>query len=348
MKGRRTGGSIHYGYIYGKTKKAVQLQILPLKQEAARYCQANGSYSGTVKVWLNTWLFNEVEPQVKASTFASYHHKVQRYLVPELGEIPLNQLNQRQLEDAVQVWSGTLAASTIRILLMLMKRALKLAVKEGLIVQNSAEKLALPKAERKPVRSLTREEQRRLEQAAMADAEGLPILLALHTGLRIGEVAALRWSDIDMEEQLIHVQTTYQRVSCPLLKRTRLLLGSAKTPTSCRKVPFSLQVKQWLAALQEKQTGASVFLFACHQKPIEPRLLSYHFRRILKKAGGIQIHFHQLRHTFATRCLEAQGDVVSISALLGHASAKTTMDVYMDSLMEQRRQIIERMEQWIA
>lgn len=175
-------------------------------------------------------------------------------------------------------------------------------------------------------------------------SRGIPILLALQSGMRIGEIAALRWHQVDFEANTISVEHTYQRIPFfhSTLQRTKLVYQEAKTGASKRIIPMTREIRQCLQ--RKKNTSKTPFVFSSGTHPCEPRLLTYYFHQLLRKANITGIHFHQLRHTFATRCLEKNYDVVSVSALLGHSSAKMTLDVYADSLIEQRLKIIRSLE----
>lgn len=172
-------------------------------------------------------------------------------------------------------------------------------------------------------------------------------MLALYSGLRIGEIAALKWADIDFETNLMYVQHTYQRIpSLHSTKKTQLILADSKTEASVRVIPIGKTLKRLL--LQHRKQSKGSFVFSTNGQPCEPRLLTYHFHRIRLKAGLIQIHFHQLRHTFATRCLEARKDISSVSALLGHASTQMTLDTYVDAMLDQRYRVIKELDRMIS
>lgn len=100
--------------------------------------------------------------------------------------------------------------------------------------------------------------------------------------------------------------------------------------------------------LERKKKAKGEFILSNKSEPIEPRLITYHFHKLRRKAGLATIHFHQLRHTFATRCLESKGDIMSVSALMGHSSTQMTLDTYAGSLMEQQIQVVVQMEQAIS
>lgn len=194
--------------------------------------------------------------------------------------------------------------------------------------------------------SLNKDEQGRLEEVARnaSDYKGLPILMALQTGMRIGEIAALKWHQVDFESNSISVEHTYQRI--PFfhsdVQRTQLVYQEAKTNASKRTIPMTREICERLK--RKRQESSTPFVFSSGSNPCEPRLLTYYFHRMIRQAKLNGVHFHQLRHTFATRCLEKNYDIASVSALLGHSSAKMTLDVYADSLIEQRIKIIRSLE----
>lgn len=191
---------------------------------------------------------------------------------------------------------------------------------------------------------MTKKEQHVLESCAkgLPLYRGLSVLLALNTGLRIGEIAALRWTDIDLKQRMIHITQTFQRVSLEGgIKKTQLLMDSSKTESSNRVIPISTTLYKYLKKWKKKAPGS--YVCSNSELPSEPRLLTYYFHKIRKQCGFEHLHFHQLRHTFATRCIETNSDIVSLSRLLGHTSTKTTLDIYADSMVESRIKVITNM-----
>lgn len=349
IRGHRSDGSIHYGYVYAYTYKEVRNALLPLKQKEASSRNGSSLAIPTMTAWLKEWLLVRKE-ELKPSTYATYQYKLQRYVLPFIGEKELTEFTEETIRSLVTAWQKEyeLSASTIKSIFQVLQKALSAAFKKGYLLEDICENIVLPKKKNQRIHALSPKEQAQLEKTADKDAAGLPTLIALHTGLRIGEISALTWGNIDLENRKLYVQKTYQRIpsSDEEGKKTSLVLGETKTTASQRCIPLSRKLvralKKW------RKTHQSHYLFSSNNRPVEPRLLSYHFKRIANKAALASIHFHQLRHTFATRCIEAQADIVSVSTLLGHASAKTTLDIYVDSMFEQREKIIDKMEQLLA
>lgn len=344
-KGRKANGQVKYGYIYGKSLHEVRMKLYPLKVRYQSIENTRGNACIPFEGWAQQWL-RQIQQEIKPSTYANYQYKLTKYVFPYLGCRLLNELTPELGKEMIQQWFNYgLKVSTMKVILGILCQCLNQAKKVNHLKENPFSSLKLPKEKKRKIRSLNLKEQQNLEDVALKEGgfRGLPTYLALYTGLRIGEIAALCWSDIDFERNIVQVTHTYQRILLSDGKnKTQLIYDAAKTEAAVRTIPFGPKVRKQL--LQLKRKSNSRYVFSNKNCPIEPRLLTYHFHRIRKKAGLQEIHFHQLRHTFATRCLEAQGDILSVSAMLGHTSTQLTLDTYADSMMEQRIQVIYQME----
>ncbi|MGG5330153.1 tyrosine-type recombinase/integrase [Enterococcus sp. AZ163] len=346
--GRKSNGRLRYGYIYGKTYREVKEKLEPLKKKIALLSHYQVAGGLTYQQWINQWTV-EMKATVKDSTFSSYSYKINRYLLPHLKETPLHEINGEQLKKMVQTWLDEgLSVSSIKIIVGLLSKSLKNAEQMGKIEKNPCINVMLPKAKKKKVRALSKREQRKLEHLAerAKSSKALSVVLAMHTGMRIGEISALRWENILFDQNLIMVENTYQRLTMPDGQKTKMSYSSVKSVSSLRVIPMSKKIRE--ALMERKKHATDDYVFSVNGKPCEPRLLTYHFHRLRKKANLGQIHFHQLRHTFATRCLESGADIPSVSALLGHASSQMTLDVYSDSMLTQRIVAISSMEKAIS
>jgi len=345
-KGRKATGQLKYGYIYGKSYSEVKERLYSYKLKYQTIVQLHGESAITYEEWALRWLMERQET-IKPSTYSTYLYKLKQYVFPTIGPLSLNQLTHEKIQELVYFWKTCkLKASTIHVLYQIIKKSFAEACENKLILHSPCQNIYLPKKQRPQPHALSKQEQTSIEKAAKALPlyKGLPTLLALNSGLRIGEIAALRWQDIDLENRMIYIKKTFQRI--PLISRTQktqLLLDSSKTDKSMRAIPMSFTVYKYLKKWKKKSSSA----YVCSNKatPSEPRLLTYYFHKIRAYCGLVNIHFHHLRHTFATRCIESNGDVASVSRLLGHASTKTTLDVYTDSFMEGRQRVIAQMDQ---
>ncbi|MGM0213620.1 tyrosine-type recombinase/integrase [Enterococcus sp. AZ109] len=345
IKGRKPNGKIHYGYVYQKTYKETKEKLLEMKWRYKQVQISRGIYTGSVHEWID-YCLEQQKNKVKYSTLMTYRYKMEKYLYPFLGEIELRTVTQENIQEWVsELEKSSLANTTIHTVVQITRRYFEQAVQDSAIEKNPFKHVLLPKKETKKIHPLTLQEQQKIEEIAAKEKNGRPILFALQTGLRIGEVAALRWRDIDFYNNLITVRYTYQRVLSEG-SGTELQLGRPKTRASERILPLSANLRDWLLSWRpEEQTE---FVFQVGSRPMEPRLITYHFNKICQKAGVTNCHFHQLRHTFATRLLENRGTITGISALLGHSSTKMTLDIYTGSdLTERRKMMDDLLTSWV-
>ena len=334
--GRKSDGRIKYGYIYGKTYQTVKEKLYPLKRQSERMIELYGKSLMTYSEWISQWKKN-IQKTVKVSTYSDYGYKLSRYVLPYLGELPLYQLTSPKVQEVIDHFIKVdLSPSSIQIITCLLSKTLNDARKQGLLFKNPCDSIQLPKRNVQKVRALTLEQQRVLMEAVehCQDDKGQAAVLALNTGMRIGEVAALKWENVDFASGFISVNKTCTRVQANRGNKTSVSYDSVKSAASQRIIPMNQKVQKLLTMLKEK--NASEFVFSIGEKGCEPRILTYHFHQLRKQAKLEGIHFHQLRHTFATRCLEAKVGITSVSALLGHSSTKMTLDVYSDSMIEDR------------
>lgn len=344
-KGRKENGQLKYGYLYGPTYLSVKERLYTYKLKYQTLIQFQGESALSYEDWGMIWLIQQ-QSLIKASTYSTYLYKLKKYIFPTIGSLALNELTKENVRSLIEQWQQQgLKATTIHVLYHILKKSLASAREQEKIIQNPCEGIRLPKKKRTIIRALTKTDQLCLEEKAKAipGHKGIPVLLALNTGMRIGEIAALRWQDIDFTKKVIYVHQTFQRLTIGQVEaKTQLVFDQSKTMSSNRIIPIGRTLYKYLKKWHRKSKGS----YVCSNKetPSEPRLLTYYFHQLRKICGLEMVHFHQLRHTFATRCIESNGDVASVSKLLGHTSTKTTLDIYTDSLLESREQVIYRMD----
>ncbi|OTN88857.1 hypothetical protein A5819_001349 [Enterococcus sp. 7E2_DIV0204] len=343
-KARKADGTIHYGYIYARSYRCVKEQLIERKaQTALFYLKSAKEFQGTFGEWANIWLNDIMAVKLKESTYASYSNNLQIHIFPLLGQRALKKITTSDMDQLVKGLSKSLSASSIQIVFRIVKSCFEAARERGYIYLNPCEQTMLPKINKQKIQALTRNQQKAVEIESQKTAKGLPVLLALETGMRIGEICALKWTDIDFEESVLRVHRTKQRIAMPKSssQRTKIIETAPKTANANRLIPLSLKLKT--ALLNCKAQSNSEFVVTSGSRSVEPRTVSYRFEQIKKRLGLFNVPFHALRHTFATRCVELGVNIAAISSLLGHSSIKLTLDTYTNSFFEEQRAAIDKL-----
>lgn len=348
IKGYHQSGKIHYGFCYGKTYKeakekaskakaallssAVQLQ-LPLKRRFSWFCEE--------------W-YEISRNRFKESTAVKYRAMLSKYISPRLGGCYPADFSDEVLEKFTEelLHEDRLSEKTVKDLLLVVHSVMKFARNHYPGVFPAIE-IYYPRLPRKEMRVLSREEQTRFSLLLMSNLDecSLGILLALQTGMRIGEICALRWSNISLEEGTLRVDSTMQRLKDldpNAQTKTRIVIGSPKSMKSARIIPLNSSMVKLCCRMVSPDPQA--FVLTGTRRCMEPRCLQYRLKRLTKDAGLEGVHFHTLRHSFATRCVEVGFEIKSLSEILGHASTTTTLDRYVHASMELKRSNMDKMK----
>lgn len=358
IKGRTTDGKARYGYVYGKAYREVKAKLNGSSNTDYTLGVVNPEtyYENTLlKEIAESW-FASIQSQIKESTKIKYHNLLNVYLLPELGELTLTDLTRERIEAycyKLQQKGGIrgkgLSAKTVSDILVLLRNILRFAVERGKIPACDARSIQV-RGTSKEMRVLSRAEQERLCRQIYSDlnAKNIGILICLFTGLRVGEICALRWEDISISEKTIHVHQTMQRIhndddSGP---KSKVIVTTPKSRCSIRTIPIPDDIASVIIDFRQSKNG--YFLTGQENKYIEPRTMQNHFKRLLKKCAIDSSNFHALRHTFATRCVELGFDVKTLSEILGHASVNITMNRYVHPSMELKRENMQRLTSLIA
>lgn len=345
IKGRKSCGKIYYGYIYGHKYTEVKDKLIFIKYEKQIIGKSNVMpYDGQFSDWAFYWLETFVYPKVKNSTYASYKNKLIVHVLSKLGKIKLQNLKKSDFEELLSEMGADLKASSIRAVFSVVKNCLNKAVAMNLLFDNPCTGIELPKVKRKTVQALSVKDQVKLVKEVEEEQKFFSIILALQTGLRIGEICGLKWDDIDFENNILHVNRTIQRIQYGEKgsRKTKIIEIKPKSSNSQRKIPISKGLRKNL--LDIKKTSKSDYIISNKNKPLEPRTIAYRFQIVRKKIGLESFSFHSLRHSFATRCLEAGGNIAAISSLLGHSSTKMTLDCYTNSFFSEERDLIDKVD----
>lgn len=334
-----TSGKVKYRSVYARSYQEVKSKLILLKGCSSKYVSSGRV---TVKELFNDWL-NTVKLKVKESTYANYKMKIKKHILPVFGDTAYDKLSASMLHKFIQekIQDG-LSPKYVSDIIVVFKSMSKFAAKEyG--YHNPLNNVILPKSQKKEMEMFSDSQQNLLCRFLLNNLDNtkLCILLSFYTGIRIGEVCALKWSDIDWEKSILNVRRTVQRISSKSEKgATKLLLDSPKSANSMRSIP----IPTFLLKLLNKIAGESTaYILSGTEKIIEPRTMQYRFQSILKKAQLPSIRFHSLRHMFATNCIALEFDVKTLSEILGHSSVQTTLNLYVHSSMDRKRECMNRL-----
>ena len=295
--------------------------------------------------WLIQWLENYVRPSVKVRTYERYKLIIELHIKDTIGGMELDDLSPLILQSLITelLQSGNkrtgkgLSANSVNTIISVLQSSLKTAHILGLTAEYAADKLKRPKSKEKPVECFTLAEQKQIEQAVLSGRKDklYGIILCLYSGLRIGELIALQWSDIDFVKGVLTVSK-----SCHDGK-DGLVIDEPKTATSRRVIPLPKQLLPILKGV--KKRSDSPFVVSANGKPVSVRSYQRSFELLLKKLKIPHKGFHSLRHTFATRALECGMDVKTLSEILGHKNPTVTLNRYAHSLMEHKADMMNRL-----
>ena len=302
------------------------------------------------KEWLQEWLKNYVKISAKQRTVSRYTEISNDHLIPSLGEYELQSLSpiilQKYISELLE--SGNLktgyglSSSSVNSIITVIQSSLNVAFNLGYMTERIGDKLKRPKSNEKQVECFSAEEQRIIEKAVLADCRRhmFGIFLCLYSGLRIGELLALEWRDIDFGNCTLSVTKI-----CFDGKDANGVFGriidKPKTQSSCRIVPLPKQILPLLKTV--KKDSESNLVIAKGESGLLVRTYQRNFAALLKRLNIATRGFHALRHTFATRAIECGIDVKTLSEILGHKNPTVTLNRYAHSLMEHKKDMMNRL-----
>lgn len=335
--GRKPNGRTAFSYIYGKTYTEVKkkLEICKADRTLAKTIDRSEVIyrDGSIGAWLEFWLEAVIKPEVKYSTYAVYRGQVERHILPSAGKIKLKNMNNKTMEIVYNaILDKNITTATAQNICKRFMAALCSARDRKLISGLPLLPYKKKKYKRKKPRFMTLNEQKRIEEKLDdKKSKDLAVLLALYSGSRVGECCGYTWQDFDPLTGGIHVSHSIQRVSLyhQQKQKTKLLLTETKSDSSRRFIPLPrFLVKILVQFKKDNQALGSDYIFGAGRKAMDPRVLQYHLTRVTESIGLQGIHFHTLRHTFATRFIEKNGDIQALKEILGHSSAKITLEWY--------------------
>lgn len=337
-------GAARYGYCYAQTYVDVKNKV---NQARAALINTPSPAAHQVKArfgeYCDEWLKMR-RCKIKESTYVKYKTILENHIKKYLGDCRLQMLSSTAVEEFSHtlLHEEYLSVKTVRDILAVLHAVLIYTSKQNALLPPI--EIVYPKAEKKEMRVLSREEQDQFVRYLMTDTDlcKFGTLLSLLTGLRIGEICALKWNHISLQQATIRVDSTIQRLKDTEHGGSKLFISDPKSVTSLRVIPLSGLALELCRQFAVNDPDAYV-LTGVSEKLMEPRVLQYRMEQYAKDCRLSGIHFHTLRHSFATRCVEVGFEIKSLSEVLGHASPQITLERYVHSSIELKRENMSKL-----
>lgn len=363
--GYNENGNQKRQFFYGKTRQEVAEK---LNQSLSGLSQGTFVEANRIKFadWLDIWLKEYKRPSVRLTTFESYEYLTRVHIKPVLGHLCLKDIKpehiQRLYNDKVNNGkidgTGGISAKTVKNIHNVIHAALDQAVKNNIVVRNVSEVTTLPKHTNKEMRVLTIDEQYKFIRELDGERLRMAFLLALGTGVREGELLALHWYDVDLKQGSIRITQTVRRTrtfDSNAKTKTAIIYQEPKTKAGNRNIPLPESLVTELkehrkSLLIEKIEAGPLYtdndLVFCNEigAPIETSSLIKRFHKLTKKAGLEGVNVHALRHTYATRLLEANEHPKTVQELLGHADISLTLNTYSHVMPELKSAAAQKLD----
>lgn len=284
-------------------------------------------------------------PYVKQSTMAAYVLILENHIIPCLGDS--NSLHEKEVQAFVlQKLEKGLSIKSVKDILIVLKMVMKFGAKNEWMNYCEWDIKYPTTSANKELEVLSVANHRKILNYIQGHFTftGLGIYISLSTGLRIGEICALKWSDVNVADGIITVSRTIERIYIidGEKKHTKLVINTPKTKNSCREIPMSKELLAMLKPLK-KIVNDDFYVLTNDEHPTEPRTYRNYYDKLMIRLGIPKLKYHGLRHSFATRCIEAGCDYKTVSVLLGHSNISTTLNLYVHPNMEQKKRCVSRM-----
>lgn len=334
--GKRKNGKRRYKYVFAKSREEVIRRIDAIRDTEQVSVCCSVSLSSAFKSW-----FSGAKHKIKESTAANYLMKAEKHILPVFGDMAVDAITATSVNHYIDdKQKQGLSNRYICDIIVLMKSIFKYVVRTY-HVSNPMDGVCPPRKEKCDVQLLSTAEQKTLQDyiAQNQTHTSVGVAVTMGTGLRIGELCALQGRDIDLEKRILTVSKTMQRIQCPTdTAKTKVIITDPKSETSKRQIPIPECLVGLLCKFKLKDDE---YLLSGTDKPVEPRTMQYRFRRILLNAKLPSVHFHSLRHAFASNCVELGFDIKSLSEILGHSSVEITLNRYVHSSFEQKQKFMD-------
>lgn len=345
--GRDDSGNLKYRYLYSRNLAELKEKMLYAYTTSEKYSPV--VCGKTLQELSLEWL-GSAKLRVKESSYFCYEKIVTRHIIPYFKQIKYTELNTPKINAFIEYLlkngksngKGGLSVKTVHDIIAAMRSVAKYAEREY-DLRNPMHNLSMPKIEKKNIPVFNENERKILQNYLMINLNNtnIGILLTMYSGMRIGEIGALKWGDIDLKSGIIHISRTIQRIKDKSgNSKTKLVIGTPKSKTSERDIP----IPDFLVdILISRNCNENSFILSGTYNPTEPRTIQNRFKSVLKKCGIRKVNFHLLRHTYATVCIENGFDAKTVSELLGHASVNITLNRYVHSSLDMKKKYVAKL-----
>ncbi len=352
IKGRDPGGRIKYGYLYAKSYVEIKERLIKIKAQPDKMQSVKNAPKTLARMCV-LWL-DEIKLNIKHSTYVKYHNIIYNHIIPAIGDYKCSLIDtelirrfaDEKLKNGRLSGEGGLSSKTVKDILSVLKLIIAYAGSVGIGCNCRFDNIKI-KSDDKNTKVLSKNQQNKLTSYLInnLDNTNLGILICLYTGIRIGEICALKFDDISLNDKTVHIRKTMQRVqnfTGSNTSKTDVIISSPKSKSSVRDIP----IPDFLISVITKKNMyvPNAFLLtgqaSCY---IEPRTLENRFKSRIKLCEIENVSFHILRHTFATRCIELGFETKSLSEILGHSSVNITLNRYVHTSMELKRMNMDKL-----
>lgn len=336
IKSRDVQNRAVYGYVYAHSYGELKQKLNAAKGDTKNEIKSNNNLN-TFSEWIDLWLERK-QASVKESTYVRYKNNIEKHIRPSLGNLNTELIDTETLQRFVsEKICGGLSEKTITDIIIILKNILKYSKANGEHINCDFSQIVI-KRKFHEMRVLSIDEERRLNKVIFnnTDKYKLGVLICLYTGIRIGELCALQWKNISFTDKTLKVEKTMQRLQCENVEeKTKITITTPKSISSYRIIPLP----DFLVGILKRYKGSNEeFVLAQDNKSyVEPRTMQNHFKKYIEEAKIADANFHCLRHTFATRCIESDFEIKSLSEILGHSSVKITLDKYVHVTLQMKR-----------
>ena len=345
IKSRDSEGRAIYGYVYSKTYAEVKEKLTKARCDCKAYILTETA-KNTVSEFAIQWL-ESVKTNCKPATYGKYRNIVIKHILPELGNYRLQQIENKVINTFChsKLQNSELSPKSVKDILSVIKLIVKFAKKFDVLCSCDFESVSI-KSSKLTVKALTTVQSRKIKDFLTnnIDYVNVGILISFYTGIRIGELCALKFNDISFETKTMYIDKTMQRIQNFKgdKNKTDIIISSPKSECSIREIP----VPQFIIDLiieNDLYKRNAYLLTGESTRFIEPRTLENKFNKIASICNIENVTFHMIRHTFASNCIEAGVDAKSLSEILGHSSVNITLNRYVHSSMQIKRMNMEKL-----